>query len=115
MRPLAEELRVTAAARTELATTTTARSCTRWPSASRPSWRHATAGRRTAVLRDVVTVVIALGSIGLGVLVGAAADGLGTRGRDRRDDRRVGRDRAHQRRARAQPRALGRTDHRIDQ
>jgi hypothetical protein len=29
---------------------------------------------------DIVTVVIALGSIGLGVLVGAAADGLGETG-----------------------------------
>jgi hypothetical protein len=37
-------------------------------------------GRRTAVLRDVATIVIALGSIGLGVLVGAAADGLGETG-----------------------------------
>jgi hypothetical protein len=37
-------------------------------------------GRRTAVVRDAVTIVIALGSIGLGVLVGAAADGLGEAG-----------------------------------
>ena len=62
------------------ATTTTARSCAPSPSGSRPSSRRATDARRTAVLRDAVTVVIALGSIGLGVLVGAAADGLGETG-----------------------------------
>jgi hypothetical protein len=36
--------------------------------------------RRTAALREAVTIVIALGSIGFGVLFVAAADGLGSSG-----------------------------------
>ena len=36
--------------------------------------------RRTAALREAVTIVIALGSIGFGVLFVAAADGLGSTG-----------------------------------
>ena len=36
--------------------------------------------RRSTVLGEAVTIVIALGSIGLGVLVAAAADGLGELG-----------------------------------
>jgi hypothetical protein len=35
---------------------------------------------RPALARDAVTIVVALGSIGLGVLVAAAADGLGETG-----------------------------------
>jgi hypothetical protein len=36
--------------------------------------------RRATVLRELVTVVVALGSIGLGVLFAAASDGLGSSG-----------------------------------
>ena len=36
--------------------------------------------RRGAALREAVTVVIALGSIGMGVLFAAATDGLGSSG-----------------------------------
>jgi hypothetical protein len=36
--------------------------------------------RRSAVLREAVTVVIALGSIGLGVTFALASDGLGSSG-----------------------------------
>ena len=36
--------------------------------------------RRTALLRDAVTIVIALGSTGFGVLFAAASDGLGATG-----------------------------------
>ena len=38
------------------------------------------ARRRSALLRDAVTIVIALGSIGFGVLFAAASDGLGSSG-----------------------------------
>ena len=76
-----EELRASAAARSEElgSRTTTARSCARSSSGSTPIEAR-DRQRTTALWRDAVTVVIALGSIGLGVLVGAAADGLGEAG-----------------------------------
>jgi hypothetical protein len=36
--------------------------------------------RRSAILREAVTIVVALGSIGFGVLFAAASDGLGPTG-----------------------------------
>ena len=36
--------------------------------------------RRGGIVREAVTIVIALGSIGMGVLFAAASDGLGTSG-----------------------------------
>jgi len=77
---LAEELRATAAARSELGEDydgAVVRSLVERLDAEIDARDRQ---RRTTVLRDAVTVVIALGSIGLGVLVGAAADGLGEAG-----------------------------------
>ena len=80
MKRLAEELRATAAARSELGEDydgAVVRSLVERLDAEIDARDRQ---RRTTVLRDAVTVVIALGSIGLGVLVGAAADGLGEAG-----------------------------------
>jgi hypothetical protein len=77
MRPLAEELRTTAAAGTELGEDYDRAVLHSLVERLETELEARDAQRRTAVLRDIVTVVIALGSIGLGVLVGAAADGLG--------------------------------------
>ena len=77
MRPLAEELRATAAAQTELGDDYDRAAVHALAERLEAELEARDRGRRTAMLRDVVTVVIALGSIGLGVLVGAAADGLG--------------------------------------
>jgi uncharacterized membrane protein YqjE len=80
MRPLEEELHTTAAARAELGDDYD-RAVVRSPAARLEAELEARdRGRRLALMGDVVTVVIALGSIGLGVLVGAAADGLGETG-----------------------------------
>ena len=55
------------------AATTTRRSYSRWPTGS-------ARGRRPDLWGDTVTVVIALGSIGLGILVALAAANLGAIG-----------------------------------
>jgi hypothetical protein len=80
MRPLAEELHATAAARSELGDDYDRAVVHALAERLEAELEARDRGRRTAVLRDVVTVVIALGSIGLGILVGAAADGLGEAG-----------------------------------
>ncbi len=80
MRPLAEELHTTAAAHAELGEDYDRAVVASLAERLEAELAARERGRRTAVLQDAVTVVIALGSIGLGVLVGAAADGLGETG-----------------------------------
>ena len=80
MKTFAEELRASAAARSELGDDydgAVVRSLVERLDAEIEARDRQ---RTTALWRDAVTVVIALGSIGLGVLVGAAADGLGEAG-----------------------------------
>jgi hypothetical protein len=80
VKSLAEELRASAAARSELGDDydgAVVRSLVERLDAEIDARDRQ---RSTALWRDAVTVVIALGSIGLGVLVGAAADGLGEAG-----------------------------------
>ena len=80
MKAFAEELRASAAARSELGEDydgAVVRSLVERLDAEIEARDRQ---RTTALWRDAVTVVIALGSIGLGVLVGAAADGLGEAG-----------------------------------
>ncbi len=80
MKTFAEELRASAAARSELGDDydgAVVRSLVERLDAEIVARDRQ---RTTALWRDAVTVVIALGSIGLGVLVGAAADGLGEAG-----------------------------------
>ena len=73
MRPLAEELRATAAAQTELGDDYDRAVVHALAERLEAELEARDRGRRTAILRDVVTVVIALGSIGLGILVALAA------------------------------------------
>ena len=80
MRPLADELRATAAAQSELGDEYDRAAVHALAERLEAEFEARDRGRRTAILRDVVTVVVALGSIGHGVLVGAAADGLGEAG-----------------------------------
>ena len=80
MTRLAEDVHATVAARSELGDEydpAVARSLTERLEAELESRDRL---RRASVLREVVTVVIALGSIGLGVLFAAASDGLGSSG-----------------------------------
>ncbi len=83
MRPLVEELRVTAAAQTELGDDYDRAVVHSLAERLEAELAARDRDRRLAVWQDAVTVVIALGSIGLGILVGAAADGLGVAGRRR--------------------------------
>jgi hypothetical protein len=78
--PLAEELRTTAAAGAELGEDYDRAVVASLAERLEAELAARDRGRRMAVWQDAVTVVIALGSIGLGVLVGAAADGLGEAG-----------------------------------
>lgn len=80
MKALAEELRATAAAQTELGEDYDRAVVISLAERLEAELAARDRDRRTAVLHDAVTVVIALGSIGLGILVGAAADGLGEAG-----------------------------------
>ena len=80
MSPLADELHTTAAARAELGADYDRAVVDSLAERLEAELAARDGARRTALLRDMVTVVIALGSIGLGVLVGAAADGLGETG-----------------------------------
>ena len=80
MSALAEELRATAAARSELGDDYDRAVLHSLAERLEAELEARDRQRRTVLLRDAVTVVIALGSIGLGVLVGAAADGLGEAG-----------------------------------
>jgi hypothetical protein len=80
VRTFAEELRASAAARSELGDDYDGAVVRSLVERLDAEIEGRDRQRRTALWRDAVTVVIALGSIGLGVLVGAAADGLGEAG-----------------------------------
>ena len=80
MRSFTEDLRASAAARSELGDDYDGAVVRSLVERLDAEIEARDARRRNAAFRDAVTVVIALGSIGLGVLVGAAADGLGEAG-----------------------------------